>query len=92
MSATSRSCTSAPIVFVLQPFYKRLNLLFQGRKVPFHSPSHFLEIHSEILVNEYVAHGDDLCPWYLRVGLMKGFAKLCCRLTNELNVVENPHV
>ena len=54
-------------LLTLHPFQKCLDLLFQHWEVSFHRFPHLLQVHSEILVNEHVPHGDDLRPGYLRV-------------------------
>jgi hypothetical protein len=46
-----------------------------------------LQHYLEVLVNENIAHGDDLHPGCLRVGLMKGFARAGGHLQKELIVI-----
>ena len=62
----------------------------EAGQVALHSPPNFPEIHPEILVDEYVAHRNDVRPGHLGMRIVKISAELCRSLANDLEVMNDP--
>ena len=66
-------------------------LLQSGQVILNRSPD-FLDVHTEVLVNQHVARGDDLRPWHVRVSGKEFVAQLAGGLSDDLYVVNEPRL
>jgi hypothetical protein len=62
----------------------------EAGQVALYSVPDFPEIHPEILMDEYVAHRNNLRPWHLGMRIVKISAELCRGLADDLEVMNNP--
>ena len=66
------------------------DLLLQGRQIPLHHSPDFSKVNAEIVVDQDMAHFDDLRPGYVLVGFPKGRGKLAGCFADDLDVVDHP--
>ena len=68
------------------------DLFLEGWQIPFHHRTDFRQVNAEIVMDQHMAHFDDLWPRDLLMGLAKGGSELTCCLADDLDVVNHPGV
>jgi len=68
----------------------RLHLALEGWQVALHGGPDFLQVHTRVVMNQDIPHGDDLRPGDFGVSCTQGFRNPPRRLTNDLKVIYNP--
>ena len=66
-----------------------LRLPKKGRQLNAHHIPDDVEIDTQVAVNQLVAHGDDLTPLNLVMGLSKFIRNTPCRFSDQLDVAQN---
>lgn len=67
-------------------------MFLEGGQVPYHSGPDFGQIDSEIVMNQDMAHFDNLGPRYAVMRFAEGRGELAGCFANDLNVVNHPCV
>ena len=68
------------------------DLFLESRQIPFYHGPDFRRIDTEIVVDQHMAHFDDLWPGDLLVGLAKGRGELAGCFADDLDMVNHPGV
>jgi hypothetical protein len=68
------------------------DLFLEGWQIPLHHGPDFPQVNAEIVMDQHMAHFDDLWPRNLLMGLAKGGSELACCLADDLDVVNHPGV
>lgn len=68
------------------------NLSLQGRQIPFYHGPDFRQVNAEVVMDQHMAHFDDLWPGDLLVGLAKGRGELAGCFADDLDMVNHPGV
>lgn len=66
------------------------DLFLENRQIPFYYRPDFRQVDAKIVMNQYMAHFDDLWPGNLLVGLAKCRAELTGCFADNLDVVNHP--
>lgn len=69
--------------------YEIANRLLQSGKPMLHYLPHQVEVHAEVLVDQYVAEAGDLLPRHMATPTTEGARHILGRLANDLEVPEN---
>ena len=77
----------------LRPMLEDVTDLFlQSWQIPFYHRPDFRQVNAEIVMDQHMAHLDDLQPGDLPMGLAKRWRELAGCLTDDLDVVNHPGV
>lgn len=68
------------------------DLFLESRQIPFYHRPDFRQVNAELVMDQHMAHFDDLWPRDLLMGLAKGGSELTCCLADDLDVVNHPGV
>jgi len=68
------------------------DLLLEGRKIPFYHRPDFCQVNTEIVMDQHMAHFDNLQPGNLLVGFAKRGGELAGSFTDDLDVMNHPGV
>ena len=68
------------------------DLFLESRQIPFYHRPDFRQVNAEIVMDQHMAHFDDLWPRDLLMGLAKGGRELTCCFADDLDVVNHPGV
>ena len=66
------------------------DLLLKGRQIPLHHSPDFPQVNAKIVVDQDVAHFDDLWLGYVLVGFPKGGGELAGCFADDLDVMDHP--
>jgi len=68
------------------------DLLLHSWQIPFYHRPNFRQVNAEIVMDQHMAHLDDLWPWNLMMGLAKRGGELAGCFADDLNMVNHPGV
>lgn len=75
---------------LFRPSQNTPNPSLESRQIPFHCHPDLREIDSKVVMNQDMAHLDDLGPWDIVMRFSKRRGELAGGLTDNLNVVNHP--
>ena len=68
------------------------DLFFESRQIPFYHRPDFRQVNAEIVMDQHMAHLDNLWPGDLLMGLAKRGGELAGCFANDLDMVNHPGV
>ncbi len=66
------------------------DLFLENRQIPFYHRQDFSQVNAELVMNQHMAHFDDLWPGNLLVGLAKCSTELAGCFADNLDMVNHP--